>query len=203
MEERPHICVFCGSSFGVAPAFRDHAARVGAELARRGAGMVYGGGRVGLMGVAADAALAGGGRVVGIIPNSLATREIAHHGVTELHVVPGMHERKALMSRSSIAFLTMPGGVGTYEEFFEILSWATLGIHQKPIGLLNVEGYFDPLLALLEAGAEQGFIRGRPLDLLLTSDNPENLIGDLLAYQARAEGPRALAPSPDQQGDGG
>ncbi|MDR3619982.1 MAG: TIGR00730 family Rossman fold protein [Paludisphaera borealis] len=192
MSHRPHICVFCGSSFGVSPAFRENAARVGAELARRGVGLVYGGGRVGLMGVTADAALAGGGRVVGVIPDPLATREIAHHGLTELHVVPGMHERKALMSQKSIAFLTMPGGVGTYEEFFEILSWAALGIHRKPIGLLNIEGYFDPLLALLEFGAEQGFIRSEFLAPLITSDNPENLIGELLAYIPPPAVPRKI-----------
>ncbi|APW63927.1 TIGR00730 family Rossman fold protein [Paludisphaera borealis] len=192
MPHRPHICVFCGSSFGVSPAFRENAARVGAELARRGVGLVYGGGRVGLMGVTADAALAGDGRVVGVIPDPLATREIAHHGLTELHVVPGMHERKALMSQKSIAFLTMPGGVGTYEEFFEILSWAALGIHRKPIGLLNIEGYFDPLLALLEFGAEQGFIRSEFLAPLITSDNPENLIGELLAYIPPPAVPRKI-----------
>jgi uncharacterized protein (TIGR00730 family) len=195
MPGRPHICVFCGSSFGRSPAFRDNAVRVGAEIARRGLGLVYGGGRVGLMGVVADAALAAGGPVVGVIPDPLATREIAHHGLTELHVVPGMHERKALMASRSMAFLTMPGGVGTYEEFFEILSWAGLGIHRKPIGLLNVEGYFDPLLALLEFGAEQGFIRDAFLAPLITSDNPENLIGDLLTYT-----PPAIPPKigPDQ-----
>jgi uncharacterized protein (TIGR00730 family) len=192
MATRPHICVFCGSSFGLSPAFREHAARVGAELARRRVGMVYGGGRVGLMGVAADAALAGGGRVVGVIPDPLATREIAHHGVTELHVVPDMHQRKARMSKRSMAFLTMPGGVGTYEEFFEILSWSALGLHRKPIGLLNVEGYFDPLLALIEHGAEQGFIRSEYLRPLITSDNPENLIGDLLAYQPPPAVPRKI-----------
>ncbi len=183
MATRPHICVFCGSSFGASRTFREHAARIGSEIARRGAGMVYGGGRVGLMGVAADAALAGGGRVVGVIPDPLATLEIAHHGVTELHVVPDMHQRKARMSERSSAFLTMPGGVGTYEEFFEILSWSALGIHRKPVGLLNVEGYFDPLLALLEHGAEQGFIRPEHLAPLITSDDPENLVGALLAYQ--------------------
>lgn len=192
MATRPHICVFCGSSFGVSPAFREHAARVGSEFARRRVGLVYGGGRVGLMGVVADAALAGGGRVVGVIPDPLATREIAHHGLTELHVVPGMHERKALMAERSMAFLTMPGGVGTYEEFFEILSWAALGIHRKPIGLLNVEGYFDPLLALIEYGAEQGFIRNEYLTPLITSDNPENLIGDLLAYEPPPAVPRKI-----------
>lgn len=182
MTERPHICVFCGSRFGNSTAFREHAVRVGAELARRRVGLVYGGGRVGLMGVVADAALAGGGEVVGVIPEALKAREVAHLGLTELHVTPGMHERKAMMTARSEAFLTMPGGIGTFEEFFEILSWAGLGIHKKPIGLLNVEGYFDPLIALLEYGINEGFVHARFLDPLLVSDNPENLIGDLLSY---------------------
>jgi uncharacterized protein (TIGR00730 family) len=117
---------------------------VGAALAARGLGLVYGGGRVGLMGEVADAVLAGGGHVVGVIPEPLATREIAHDGLTELIVVPGMHERKALMAARCAGFLTLPGGVGTYEEFFEVLSWAVLGLHSKPVGLLNVEGYSTP-----------------------------------------------------------
>lgn len=182
MLNRPRICVFCGSSFGNSPAFRENAVRVGEALARRKIGLVYGGGRVGLMGVTADAALANGGEVIGVIPEVLSSSEIAHPGLTELHVVAGMHERKALMAMESDAFLTMPGGIGTYEEFFEILSWGGLGIHRKPIGLLNVEGYFDPLLALLEFGADSGFVRRRFLDPLLVSENPENLVADLLCY---------------------
>lgn len=189
MAERFHICVFCGSLYGNSTAFRDHAQRVGEELARRRVGLVYGGGRVGLMGVVADAALALGGEVVGVIPEALMTLEVAHHGLTELHVVPGMHERKALMARRSQAFLTMPGGVGTFEEFFEILSWAALGIHQKPIGLLNVEGYFDPLIALLEYGVNEGFVRPHFLDTMIVSDNPEELIGALLARSSPEDAP--------------
>ncbi len=192
MRERLHICVFCGSSFGNSPAFRENAVLVGEELARRGVGLVYGGGRVGLMGVVADAALAAGGEVIGVIPDPLATSEVAHGGLTELHVVPGMHERKALMAQRSEAFLTMPGGIGTFEEFFEILSWAALGIHRKPIGLLNVEGYFDPLIALLEYGINEGFIRPHFLDPLLVSDKPDNLIGDLLSYNPPAVAPRKI-----------
>ena len=180
--------------YGNSTAFRDHAVRVGEELARRGIGMVYGGGRVGLMGVVADAALARGGEVVGVIPEALMPREVAHHGLTELHVVPGMHERKALMAKKSEAFLTMPGGIGTLEEFFEILSWAALGIHQKPIGLLNVEGYFDPLVALLEYGINEGFARPHFLDTLLVSDNPEQLIGDLLSRSSPAAEPKSDDP---------
>jgi len=182
MQERPRICVFCGSSFGDSSAFRDAAERVGRAIARNRYGLVYGGGRVGLMGVVADAALAEGGEVIGVIPDPLATHEIAHDGLTELHVVPGMHERKALMSEKSSGFLTLPGGVGTYEEFFEILSWAALGIHRKPIGLLNVDGYFDPLLALLEFGADHRFIRRRHLDPLVVSSDPEAMVADLLAH---------------------
>jgi uncharacterized protein (TIGR00730 family) len=180
--KRPRICVFCGSSFGNSPAFREHADRLGRAIARDKTGLVYGGGRVGLMGVVADAALAEGGEVIGVIPEALSSHEVAHHGLTELRVVPGMHERKAMMTTLSDAFVTLPGGVGTYEEFFEILSWAGLGIHAKPIGLLNVEGYFDPLLALLEFGADNGFIRRRFLDPLRVSTDPEALASDILAH---------------------
>lgn len=187
--ERPRICVFCGSRFGNAPEFREQAVQVGQSLVRRNVGLVYGGGRVGLMGVVADAVLAGGGEVVGVIPNALSTREIAHAGLTELHVVPGMHERKAMMSARSNAFLTMPGGIGTYEEFFEILSWGSLGILQKPIGLLNVGGYFDPLLALLEFGADQGFIRRDHLTPLLVSNDADALVSDLLSHRPPAQPP--------------
>jgi uncharacterized protein (TIGR00730 family) len=153
---------------------------VGAALARDGIGLVYGGGQVGLMGVVADAALAERGRVVGVIPDPLATKEIAHAGLTELHVVAGMHERKALMARLSAGFLTLPGGIGTYEEFFEILTWFALGLHPKPIGILNVEGYFDPLLALLEHGVAEQFIPPRHVEVLVVSDHPETLIHDIL-----------------------
>ena len=126
-----NICVFCGSSSGLRPVYADTARRAGEAIARHGLGLVYGGGRVGLMGVVADAALGAGGRVIGVIPQALATKEIAHDGLSELYVVPGMHERKALMATKSSAFLTLPGGIGTFEEFFEILSWAALGIHRS------------------------------------------------------------------------
>ncbi len=195
MIDRPRICVFCGSSFGNSPAFRENAERVGRAIARSKLGLVYGGGRVGLMGTIADAALAEGGEVIGVIPQALSSREIAHHGLTELHVVTGMHERKAMMNARSDAFLTLPGGVGTYEEFFEILSWGALGIHAKPIGLLNVEGYFDPLLALLEFGADAGFVRRRHLDLIRASDDPENLVSDLLHHAPPRRRPTSETPS--------
>jgi uncharacterized protein (TIGR00730 family) len=182
MPDRPHVCVFCGSSRGSRPAYAEAARRLGAALARRGLGLVYGGGRVGLMGIVADAALAEGGRVVGVIPTPLARKEIAHHGLTELHVVPTMHDRKALMAEKSSGFITLPGGIGTLEEFFEIHTWAALGLHQKPIGILNVDGYFDPLLALLDHLAGERFVRSRYLDLLFVSDQPEAMATDLLNF---------------------
>ncbi|HWE38100.1 MAG TPA: TIGR00730 family Rossman fold protein [Isosphaeraceae bacterium] len=176
-----HVCVFCGSSHGARPSFVEAAERVGRALARDGLGLVYGGGSVGLMGTVADAALAEGGRVVGVIPKALAVKEIAHDGLTELHVVADMHARKALMAARSAAFLTLPGGVGTFEEFFEILSWAILGLHRKPIGLLQVEGYFDPLLALFEHAVLERFIRPENLDLLVVSEDPEELVSRLVS----------------------
>ncbi len=184
------ICVFCGSLSGTSPAYADAARHVGEALVRQGVALVYGGGRVGLMGIVADAVLGAGGRAIGVIPDPLATKEIAHDGLTELHVVSGMHERKALMATKSSAFLTLPGGIGTFEEFFEILSWGALGIHQKPLGILNVDGYFDPLIALLEHGIAEQFIRPGSLHSLIVSDNPDTLIGNLLAYVPPAAGPR-------------
>jgi uncharacterized protein (TIGR00730 family) len=153
-------------------------------------GLVYGGGRVGLMGVVADAALAEGGRVVGIIPDPLERKEIAHRGLTELIVVAGMHERKALMASRSSGFLTLPGGVGTYEEFFEILTWAGLGLHRKPIGVLNFEGYFDPLLALLDHAVTERFVRPEHLEQIVMSDQPETLVADLLGRTPPSPGPK-------------
>lgn len=192
MDQRPNICVFCGSASGTSPAFVEAARHVGEEIARRGVGVVYGGGRVGLMGVVAEAVLGAGGTVIGVIPEALATKEIAHDGLTELCVVSGMHERKALMAARSSAFLTLPGGVGTLEEFFEILSWEALGIHRKPIGVLNIEGYFDPLIALLDHGIARQFIRPQYLRGLLVSDRIEVLIGDLLSYTPTPSGTRWL-----------
>ncbi|WP_165226330.1 TIGR00730 family Rossman fold protein [Aquisphaera insulae] len=180
MSEGPSICVFCGSSAGLSPSYAEAARLVGEAIVRRGASLVYGGGRVGLMGVVADAVLAAGGRVVGVIPEALSTKEIAHDGLTELHVVRGMHERKALMASRSTAFLTLPGGIGTYEEFFEILSWKGLGIHRKPVGILNVGGYFDPLLDLLDHGITRKFIRVDHLRPLVVSDQPEEVVRILL-----------------------
>jgi uncharacterized protein (TIGR00730 family) len=182
MSERQSICVFCGSSVGSRHVDALAARKIGQSIARRGLSMVYGGGAVGLMGVVADAVIEAGGQVIGVIPEALAVREIAHAGLSELHVVSGMHERKALMASRSSAFLTLPGGIGTFEEFFEILSWAALGIHQKPIGILNVDGFFDPLLSLLDHGIAHKFIRPGSLHALRVETEPEALISALLAY---------------------
>jgi hypothetical protein len=153
------ICVFCGSSDGERPAYLAAAREAGALLAARGIGVVYGGGRVGLMGALADAAVAGGGEVIGIIPEMLAAREIAHRSLTELHVVGSMHERKALMAAHSDAFLALPGGFGTLEELFEAVTWRQLGYHAKPCAVLNVEGYYDALERFCDDAWTGGFIR--------------------------------------------
>jgi uncharacterized protein (TIGR00730 family) len=156
------VCVFCGASPGDRPAYVQTAIETGRKLTERGIGVVYGGGRVGLMGALADSALAAGGEVIGIIPEALAAREIAHRGLTELHVVGSMHERKALMAAESDAFLTLPGGFGTLEELFEAVTWRQLGFHDKPCGIVNVDGYFDGLLRFCDDAVDHGFVR--PLD---------------------------------------
>jgi uncharacterized protein (TIGR00730 family) len=194
MPSQPHVCVFCGSSRGRRPRYADAARQVGTALAQQGIGLVYGGGRVGLMGILADAALEAGGRVVGVIPASLDRKELTHRGVTELHIVGGMHERKALMAEKSDGFLMLPGGVGTLEEFFEVLTWAALGLHRKPIGILNVDGYFDPLLELLDHIAGERFVRSRYLEVLLISDRPEELATRLLDHVPPQISPRWIDP---------
>jgi uncharacterized protein (TIGR00730 family) len=176
-----NVCIYCGSAVGKKAEYADSARRVGHALARQGFGLVYGGGRVGLMGIVADAVLAGGGRVIGVIPEPLATKEIAHDGLTELHVVADMHQRKALMARRAIAFLTLPGGIGTFEEFFETLSWAALGLHQKPLGILNVAGYFDPLLAMLEHAVTEQFVRPQHMKRLIIATDPEAIVNAIMA----------------------
>ena len=161
------LCVFCGSSVGSNPAYAEAAVTLGSLLARRGIGLVYGGGNVGLMGVIADAALAAGGEVIGVIPKALADREVAHHGVTELRVVDSMHTRKAMMADLSDAFIAMPGGVGTFEEFFEAITWTQLGLHRKACGLLNVAGFYTPLAAFIDQA------------VIVVDDNPERLLDTL------------------------
>jgi uncharacterized protein (TIGR00730 family) len=153
------VCVFCGSQFGASAEYAALAARLGTALARRRLGLVYGGASVGLMGIVADAALAGGGEVIGVIPSSMVDKELAHGGLTRLHVVQTMHQRKALMADSSDAFLALPGGLGTLDELFEILTWAYLGIHEKPIAVVNFGGYYDGLLAWLDHSVTEAFVR--------------------------------------------
>ncbi len=180
----PRICVFCGSSPGDRPAYVRAAEETGRTLTARGVGVVYGGGRVGLMGALADAALAAGGDVTGVIPQSLATREIAHPGLSRLHVVGSMHERKALMAAESDAFLALPGGFGTLEELFEAVTWQQLGFHDKPCGIVNVEGYFDALLRFCDDAAGHGFVRPADRAGLFARDSVEDAVAEILGRLA-------------------
>ena len=189
------ICVFCGSSPGARPAYVDAARLLAAELIQRKLGLVYGGGSVGLMGVVADSMLQAGGEVIGVIPAPLASREIAHKGVTELRVVASMHERKAMMAELADGFIALPGGLGTLEETLEILTWAQLGIHRKPVAVLNVDGYYDGLLRLLTHAVREGFVRPEYFALLLFGDTPAEVLEKFAAWQPPAI-PRAwLSPS--------
>jgi uncharacterized protein (TIGR00730 family) len=182
------ICVFCGSSPGSRPEYRTAAEEMGAELARRGTGLVYGGGNVGLMGVLADAVLREGGEVIGVIPENLMAREVGHNGLTKLHVVRSMHERKALMADLSDAFIAMPGGYGTLEEFCEIVTWAQLGLHAKPCGVLNVLGYYSPLLAMFDHAVEERFLKPENRGLVLARDSVVGLLRALEEWRpARVE----------------
>jgi uncharacterized protein (TIGR00730 family) len=178
------LCVFCGSCSGENPVYAGAARSLGAALAARGVGLVYGAGHVGLMGVLADAVLAHGGTAVGVIPQALVDKELAHGGLTELHVVHTMHQRKFMMADLSDAFVALPGGYGTLDELFEILTWAQLGIHKKPIGLLNVNGYFDPLLAWLGHACAEGFIRRQHFKLLQVATDVEEVLDVLTRHQA-------------------
>jgi uncharacterized protein (TIGR00730 family) len=173
------VCVFCGSSVGVQPAYAEAAEAMGALLARRRVGVVYGGGNVGLMGVLANATLAAGGDVIGVIPRALADREIAHAGLTELHVVDSMHTRKAMMAELSDAFIAMPGGVGTFEEFFEAVTWTQLGLHRKPCGLLNVNAFYSPLAAFIDLAVSEGFIKPIHRAAIVVDDEPARLVDTL------------------------
>ena len=189
------LCVFCGSSEGARHEYADAARGLAAELVRREIGLVYGGGSVGLMGVLADTALAAGGEVIGVIPGPLASRELAHPGLTELRVVGSMHERKATMASLVDGFVALPGGLGTFEETLEVLTWAQLGIHRKPVGVLNVEGYWDGLLRMLSHAVREGFVRRDYLALLLFAGAPGELLDRFEGWQPPAF-PRAwLAPS--------
>jgi hypothetical protein len=180
------VCVFCGSSPGRNPAYGRAARQLGGALGERGIGLVYGGGSIGLMGVVADAALEGGAPVVGVIPRALARREIAHHGLTRLEVVPSMHARKARMARLSDAFVALPGGIGTMEELFEVLTWGYLGIHAKPTGLLDVGGYWRPLIRLLDHAVEEGFLRPAHRKLVVVERSPARLLERLARHRVPA-----------------
>jgi len=170
------ICVFAGSRDGSDPAYTEAAARLAEAIVAAGLGVVYGGGRVGLMGAVADAALAEGGEVIGVIPSALQRREIAHRGLTELHVVDSMHERKAMMAQLSDAFAALPGGFGTMDELVEAVTWSQLGIHSKPVGLLDVAGYWQPLRRLVDNAVDQGFVAPAGRDLLIWSDDAAELL---------------------------
>src|ERR1043166_9717288 len=172
----PRLCVFCGSRTGGRPAYAGADAGLGAALAQRGCGLVFGAGHIGLMGVLADAVLSAGGEAIGVIPQALVDKELAHTGLTRLHVVNTMHERKALMADLSDGFAALPGGFGTADEFFEILTWAQLHLHSQPIGLLNVAGYFDPLLGWLDHAEREGFVREKDRRLLLKAEEPDQLL---------------------------
>jgi uncharacterized protein (TIGR00730 family) len=174
------LCVYCGSRTGAAPGFAAAAAQTGRWIGEHGGQLVYGGGNNGLMGVVADATLAAGGRVVGVIPSTLVEREFAKFECTELHVVDNMHQRKHMMAERADAFLALPGGIGTFEELFEVWTWKQLGYHDKPLGLLNVDGYYDPLLGFLDSSVRQGFMSDWLMDLLKVGNEVPTLLRDLV-----------------------
>ena len=177
------IAVYCGSATPADPVYLETARAVGRTLAGRGIGVVYGGGRLGLMGALADSALAAGGEVIGVIPDALVDAEVAHRGLTELHTVRNMHQRKQLFTDLSDGFLTLPGGTGTMDELWEAMSWAQLGYHAKPVGLLNAAGYYDHLVAFVAKMAEVGFLRPQHRDLLIVDATLDGLIGRMAAHR--------------------
>jgi len=181
------ICVYCGSSAGKKPLYRKAAQELGYLLAREKIGLVFGGGSVGLMGAVADAVVEKGGEVIGVIPEALARLEVAHEGVSKLHVVQDMHERKALMASLSDGFVAMPGGIGTMEELFEVWTWLQLGMQDKPCALYNVGGFFDKLTSFLDWITEQGFLKQEHRKLLFESDDPEAIIHSIRAYEPRGD----------------
>lgn len=177
------LCVFCGSKTGDREEYRSAAVELGTLIVQQGDALVYGGGQVGLMGVAADAVLAAGGEVIGVIPKQLATRELLHVGVTTMHRVGSMHERKAKMEQLSDAFIALPGGYGTLEELLEIITWSQLGIHRKNIGILNTAGYYDGLLTMIDHAIAEGFIRESHRELLVVASTPAELLAQLKTHQ--------------------
>ncbi|WP_284616959.1 TIGR00730 family Rossman fold protein [Aquabacterium humicola] len=177
------LCVYCGSKAGNRPAYAEQARRIGASIGRRGWQLVYGGGRAGLMGEVADAALAAGARVVGVIPESLMRLEVGHAGLTELHVVHSMHERKQLMAERADAFIALPGGIGTFEELFEVWTWRHLGYHERPIGLLDVDGYYRSLVEFLDHGVAAGFMSESQMAMVSVGDEVDALLDALYAQR--------------------
>lgn len=182
MPSIQRLAVYCASNDGARPEYLSLARELGTFLAERRITVVYGGGRVGLMGALADAAMAAGGEVIGVMPHGLVQREVAHHGLTALHVVDSMHERKAMIAELSDAFVAMPGGIGTLEEFFETWTWAQLGVHRKPVGLLDVHDFWSPLVAMLDHLEGEGFLRGTPRDWLVRRHDPASLLAALEAF---------------------
>jgi uncharacterized protein (TIGR00730 family) len=179
------VCVFCGSSMGLRPSYKKSALSLGETLANQGLKLIYGGASVGLMGVVADAVLSNGGEVIGVIPEFLANKEIAHAELTQLHVVDSMHERKTKMASLADAFIALPGGYGTLEEFCEILTWAQLRLHEKPCGLLNVERYFDPLLKLFDQAVAEQFLKPDLRALVLQASEPKDLLSLFATYKPK------------------
>lgn len=177
------LAVYCGSATPADPVYIECARMVGRELAQRGIGLVYGGGRLGLMGAVADACLEAGGEVIGVIPEALVGSEVAHRGCTELHVVPGMHERKRMFTDLSDGFITIPGGVGTMDELWEAISWAQLGYHEKPVGLLNVAGFYDQLVAFNRHMVDVGFIRPQHAGIMIVDDSLDGLLSKMTSYE--------------------
>ena len=177
------VCVYAGSNPGSGPAYADAARALASLLAERGIGLVYGGGKVGLMGVLADTALAAGGEVIGVMPQALVDREIGHRGLTELRIVDSMHERKASMADLSDAFVAVPGGIGTLEELIEVYTWSQLGIHNKPCGVLNVRGYYDALAAFLDHAVQEAFLRPQHRAVLSVAADPGELLDQLAAFE--------------------
>jgi|SRR5579859_1633413 len=181
------LCIFCGSSTGSRSVYAEAAAQLGRELASAGVTLVFGGGRVGLMGILADSALAAGGQVIGVMPRSLVEKEIAHASLTKLHVVESMHERKALMADLADAFLLLPGGFGSWEEFCEIVTWLQLGIHRKPCAILNVAGYYDGLLSLADHALAEGFLRPAHHKMVIVEKQPQALLSRLATAEIPSE----------------
>ncbi len=178
------LCVFCGSNFGTREIYRDAARALGTEMARRAIGLVYGGGNVGLMGVIADAILEARGEAIGVMPEHLVAKEIEHKQLTDLRIVKTMHERKALMADLSDGFIALPGGFGTYDEFCEVVTWAQLGLHKKPCGMLNVAGFFDALLAMFDHATQEGFIRADHRAMLRVASDANALLDEMQSYRA-------------------